>query len=80
MTTQEAFNGQCRSRSDYTEGAFSSLIYTVHIFIRPQNECIMESACLSVRVSVFVQNTILCQSAGVVIKSHSVTTLVHSRS
>ena len=57
------------------------------IFIPPQNECfgaILETACLSVRVSVrlcvrvsvCVQNTTFCQSAGGDIKPPSVTALV----
>ena len=37
---------------------------------------ILESACLSILVSVCVQNTTFCQRAGRVIKSHSVTDLV----
>ena len=47
-------------------------IYMVYSFL---NECFQgyTGICLSVRVSVSVQNTTLCQSAG--IKSHSVTAL-----
>ena len=38
---------------------------------------ILESACQTVGVSVYVPNTNFCQSAGGGIKSHSVTALVH---
>ena len=48
---------------------------TTYIFIRLQNECILEPAKLSVRPCVHVPNTTLCQSAGGGIKSHSVTAL-----
>ena len=37
---------------------------------------ILESACLSVRVSICIQNITFCQSAGRCIKSHSVTSPV----
>ena len=40
------------------------------------NQPVCPSVCLSIHVSVFVQNTIFCQSAGGGIKSHSVTALV----
>ena len=36
----------------------------------------LESACLSVGMSLYVQNTNFCQSAGRVTKSHSVTALI----
>ena len=50
------------------------------LVIPPQNKSILESACLSIHlslcVSVCIQNISFCQSAGGGIKSHLVTGLV----
>ena len=57
--------------------SFSSLA-TFLIFIPPQNDCFLGYTRISlyVCVSVFVQNTTFCQSAGEGIKSHTVTVLL----
>ena len=51
-------------------------IFMGYTGINPARPCVHPSVCVSIGVSVCVQNTTFCQSAGGGIRSHSVTALV----